>query len=101
MFCIVQSLMQEIVEHFMEIHGDFEVEYDGGADRVVETILKNDKEKREISSFVRSFLGVAENIESVIGECTEKYRFTSDQVKEGVVESSHTESIRKEVTKIR
>jgi hypothetical protein len=96
-----QSLMQEIVEYFKEIHSDFEVEYDGGADRVVETILKNDKEKREISNFVRSFLGVSENIESVIRDCTEKYRFMPDLVKEGMVENSHTESIRKEMTKIR
>jgi len=92
--------MQEIVEFFVNMHSDFEVEYDGGAERAVDMILKNDKEKREISSFVRSFLGVSENIENLTNECVNKYRFTPDNVKGGVHDSNGTESVRKEVTKV-
>ena len=95
-----QGLMYSIVEHFTSLHNDIETEFDGGTESAVTTILRNDKDKREMGAYVKSFLKVAEKIEELSIEVTEKFGFAPHNVKEAYEESLKIDGLRKDVARI-
>ena len=88
------------MEHFTGLHNDIETEFDGGTESAVTTILRNDKDKREMGAFVKSFLKVTEKIEELSIEVTDKFGFAPGAVKGAFEESIKIDSLRKEVARI-
>eukprot|EP00518_Triparma_eleuthera_P016266 CAMPEP_0197562540 /NCGR_PEP_ID=MMETSP1320-20131121/27106_1 /TAXON_ID=91990 /ORGANISM="Bolidomonas sp., Strain RCC2347" /LENGTH=724 /DNA_ID=CAMNT_0043124283 /DNA_START=182 /DNA_END=2353 /DNA_ORIENTATION=- len=95
-----QGLMYGILEHFTNLHSDIETEFDGGTESAVTSILRSDKDKREMGACVKSFLKVAENIEELGIEVTEKFGFVPHNIKEAYEESLKIDGLRKEVARI-
>lgn len=60
-----QSIMYSIVEHFQRVRDDLETDFDGGTDSAVTTILRSDKDKREMSAYIKSFLKVTEQADEM------------------------------------
>ncbi|GMH91714.1 hypothetical protein TL16_g12133 [Triparma laevis f. inornata] len=95
-----QSIMYSIVEHFQRVRDDLETDFDGGTDSAVTTILRSDKDKREMSAYIKSFLKVTEQADEMGHEAIEKFSFTPKAIKEGYIESTKIERLRKEISRI-
>ena len=91
--------MLEICKRFMTIHDEITVEYDGGTDKAVETILKNGNDKREMTAFLKSYLAACENIEVLSSECFQKFGLTTKSISDGLKECKKIEKLRKHIAK--
>ncbi|GMH77998.1 hypothetical protein TrST_g10603 [Triparma strigata] len=100
LFELRQSIMYIIVEHFQRVRDDMETDFDGGTDSAVTTILRSDKDKREMSAYIKSFLKLTEQADEMGHEAIQKFSFTGKAIREGFIESMKVERLRKEIAKI-